>query len=257
MADLSSAITRAGVSGGVKKLGSFAAKALFVVVASDTASLTLTEAATVYDIPVRDSYTQTWGRVGISGGVKRYGDLAKDESSLALIGVTDIAYLQGNEDPVDAQELLSNDTATLTIAEAISLLNRADVFDTASLSLSETVALAISGVTLKTPTDTASLTLSESVDVGVTIDVTDTATLDVTDSGTVDVSKEDFPVTDDASLTLDEQVFVEVFAGVLSIPATDTATITIVENATAREIKPGIRRITFGVTTPRIQIEVL
>lgn len=255
MADLSSAITRVGVSGGVRKLGSFAAKAVFAVVVSDTASLQVAEAAQIEE--TRSSYTQTFTRVGVSGGVKRYGSFSKTQEVVASIVVSDTARLSATEDPVDEQEISTADTARLSVSEVSQLFNFLQSSDTASLQGSETVNLTISGVTAKEATDTASLSLTEATSISVTVSVTDTASIEGTDeAGTVAAQTEVVDVTDTAALSVDESVLLNVFVGVVDKSVSDQARISITESGLAVEVNR-IKLIRFKHISPRMVFETL
>lgn len=193
-----------------------------------------------------------WGVPG-----RLYGDFTKVVSSTAALAVSDTASLSATEDPVDSNEIATTDTARLGVTDAAALFNFLASTDTATLLAFETISLAQSGVTLKTASDTTSLSASEAVTLNVSIDVTDTASLSVTDSSAVDVSVEEKSATDTASLTLsDEAVLLNIFTGVNEITVSDAANLRVSETASVIEVRR-IKRIALSITRPYIELEIL
>jgi len=189
---------------------------------------------------------------GIPG--RRYGSFTKTVATTAAITVSDTASLSATEEPIDRNEIATTDTARLSASDVSQLFNRIDATDTATLSAGETIALQISGVTLKTASDTASLSASETSTVGVSVDVSDTATLTATDTSSVAISAESKDVTDTASLSADDTVLLEIFAGIVERSASDTALLTVSDLAFVAEVRR-IKYMKFQMRKPRMTIK--
>lgn len=187
---------------------------------------------------------------------RMYGSFARAAVTTVTLDVSDTASLSATEEPVDRNEIATTDTARLSASETSLLFNRIDVTDTATLTAGETISVVISGVTLKTASDTASLSSSETSTVGVSVDVTDTATLTATDTSVLVVSVEAIAASDTASLSTDDAVLLEIFAGVVEKTASDTATLTVSETAIVVEARR-IRKIKFQANAPRMTFEVI
>lgn len=202
-------------------------------------------------------YTVTFTQLR-PGGVpgRRYGSFAKTVATTATLVVSDTASLSATEEPIDQNEIATTDTARLSASDVSQLFNRIDASDTASMTAGETIALAISGVTLKTASDTASLSATDTSALGVTVDVSDTASLTATDTSSVAVSAESKSVTDTASLAADDEQLLEIFAGIVERSASDNALLTVSERASIVEVRR-IKKITLQIRAPRITLEII
>lgn len=193
------------------------------------------------------------------GGIfgRAYGSFTKTAATSVDVDVTDTASITATESPVDSQEITTNDVIRLGVTESTQLFNFISVTESFVPGLSETVSLIISGVTDRPVTDTASLTLSESVALGISIDVTDTASLQLTgEAGTVVTSSELVTVTDTASLSVSEEQILNIFTGVVDISVNDTASLALaVESAAAIEARR-IDRIGLQFATPGLSIQL-
>ncbi len=189
---------------------------------------------------------------GLAGRI--YGDFTRATAPLASLSVSDTASLSATEEPIDRNEIATTDTARLSASDVSQLFNRIDATDTATLSAGETIALQISGVTLKVASDTATLSASETSTVGVTVGVSDTATLTATDTSSVAISAESKNVTDTANLSADDSVLLEIFAGIVERSASDTALLRANDFAVVAEVRR-IRHIKFQMRKPRMTIK--
>lgn len=167
--------------------------------------------------------------------------------------LSDTAYLTATEGPIDVNEIVTYDTASLrAILEQASLLNYYAVTETARLSAGESVSLVTSGVTPKVVTDTASISATDVATLDVTLDVTDTASITGTeDPGTVDVNSEAFAVTDDAAITVDEGAAVNQFSGFDPIVVGDIVYLSAIDTATA-SVSRKVASIAIRYRMPKI-----
>lgn len=179
-------------------------------------------------------------------------------SSLLELEVSDTASIAVTESPVDSQEIATGDIARLALSsETTQLFNNVGLSDTASLSLSETISLVITGVTLKTASDTTSISVTDTSVVDVTLAVTDTASITLSaEDATVDVSVEQVSVSDTASITLDDSASLNVFTGVLELTVSDGTAIRVTDTASVIEVQR-IKKISLDILQPRIELEIL
>lgn len=222
-------------------------------------------AAPVYD-PDYDApptyprpYTDTWTGLGLNSlpGKRAVDFSGKVEITLAAVSATDTIYLQVTEDPVDEQEIATQDNARLAVSDTAALFNNIANTDTASITLSETVSLLVSGVVTKTASDTASIAIAEAASINVTVDATDTASITLSDEDSdVVVSVEQKSASDTASISIDEEHLLNIFTGVNVVNASDTCSLTLGESVTATEVRR-IRRVALDIHVPRIELEIV
>lgn len=125
-------------------------------------------------------------------------------------GVSDTASLSVDEGNTNDFEINTLDTASLSLSDIATPAVRLDRSDFPLLTLSEAVALSVSGTSAKAGTDTVSISLDEAAVptiVAVVLPVTDDASLTLTDASTLDVGQIAVEVTDDADISADDYAF--------------------------------------------------
>lgn len=220
------------------------AAALFILTVvsatADTASLTLTESAAV-----TTSVTQQVTQLGADGLSRPYVAITdKAETLFFTIDVTDTAFLNGTEQPFDSVFITTPDTASLqTTDTVVSLPTLVSGVDSANITLNESTAVGASAVTSVAASDTTSLHLTDTAAIALTVSATDTTSLQAADSAATSITGTSVTATDTASLSVSEVVSTTSFVGSLSVSAGDTASISVLDSAIATPAAP--------VRTPR------
>lgn len=176
-------------------------------------------------------------------------------SILVPIVTTDSLSVQWLEDPVDTNSILSQEAIRFSVAELSQLYNQIISGDTASITLSETVALLQQGVVLFTSSDTVSVTLSEASALKVAIDTSDIVSISFADVSTLTTPTLIVPSTDTVSVTLTETSVLGIFTGILQFNSGDNLAVAFDETSELTMITPARPAlIRIQPLTARIQI---
>lgn len=274
-----------GESGGYRDIGAKDLPATADVDVTDTASASVSDSATteqLAEVAATDtaSVTASEGAVGIlqfeglttdlaaycnPGTYRDIGDKPPPSSSQVDFDVFDDGSVSATEDPVDSQLLDTSDNGPVTLSSEVidSLAVNLDTpQDTASVVLSESVSIEITGSLDIAVTDTASAQVSEALLLAAQSDVTDTASASASESSTVDIDvvpelvtvdvsdtasaastdtadqllkdPEFVDVTDTASAAVSETFVLENFEGQIDFGVFDEAFVSIAETVNVR-----------------------
>ena len=214
-------------------------------------------ASRLFGITGESKAGQDYSELGLQGRPDNPRSFSgRSASSQQDFVVSDTASLSAVESTVDFQEITTYDLARLSTTEISQYLFHILASDSANLVVSENVNLQIAGVTAKAVTDTGSLSATDASAIAVTVDVTDTASLSSSESSAVAVSAEQISATDTASLSATDEALINIFAGLNVVNVTDDAVLSASDTANRVEVNR-IRRITFTITSPRIELEIL
>lgn len=139
----------------------------------------------------------------------------------ATVGVSDTASLTVSEDPTSDFFLQTLDTASLSVSDVSAPAIQINVSDFPLVAVGESAGLTISGVVSVAVTDTASLTVSDASALAVDINVTDTTSLSVSDASTVDIGQIAVAVTDTISIGIADFAFSSTVADVSRVSGDD------------------------------------
>ena len=223
------------------------------VAASDTCSVSISDSSSLAMLEGRINVTEL--RPYANPGP--YHDIgAKTPATVADLFVSDTLSVQWIESPVDENFIISGDTLRASIAEASQLLNYLSAGDTLSVGMSETLALAQSGVTLKTGSDTLSVSVTDSSVLSVTLDVTDTASVTLSaETASVSTPSVAISASDTCSVSVDDASLINIFTGVLSLAVADDLNVRVTDASIVSIVIPTKpRRINIQGREARILI---
>lgn len=181
----------------------------------------------------------------------------KLEQIQAELSGSDVWLVTWTEGNVDQQEIVSSDTWRFSWVETVgNVYQTVPGSDVWTINWFESVALGISGVTLKSGTDTWSVQFNETAALGITIDTTDTWTVDWSEAGVVVTTAEAIAGTDDWTVDWDEGSLINIFVG--EVPRNGFDQWNVGWSETGNFTVPGRpQKITFTANYSRIWIRKL